>query len=286
LKPVGYLIVLAFAAMLACAAVLVVGSGQPDALVLETDSAVEGDPDPPPSPRSGFEHVRAFLAAIPDPKNLVTAANGAPLTFARSIMLRHFRGERIVAGTVELRSGDQTLGLFQSWMELVPVDAGRFVLHRAWHGPEIEIVVVSVEALRPLSVPDLAGRAQAIAGGEEPFALDEATCAEARIPRDLEPGDHPMELPACLRDVEELLVMYPSTRAAAPNRAHVMRIRPREGLVTVIEPEERAFRRIDEGHAPVRLFREPRTRRAVGDGLRVGAFVLNEAMTAVEVWLD
>jgi hypothetical protein len=273
-----------FAAIVASAAVLVSASDEPLAFAPVDDaSPVEAEP-PGSAPR--FGHVKAFLASVPDTKNLVSAARGAPLTHARGVTLRHFRSERVVPGTIELRRDEQTVGLFQNWMELVPVDPSRFVLHRAWHGPEVILVVVSVADLRPLGVPDLVQRAEAIGSGEELFALDEATCAETRIPRDLEPGPHAFEFPDCIRAVDEVLVMYPSTRSAAPNRMHVMRIEPGRGRITVIAPVNRAFWRFDEAHAPIRLLREPRTGRAVGEGLGVGTFVLNESLDAVEAWLD
>jgi hypothetical protein len=279
------LILAMFAAIVATAAILVSGSDEPLVFAVAVDEASPVEAEPAASaPR--FGHVKAFLASVPDTKNLVSAARGAPLTHARSVTLRHFRSERIVPGAIELRRNDQTVGLFQNWMDLVPVDSSRFVLHRAWHGPEVILVAVSVADLRPLGVPDLVQRAESIGSGEELFALDEATCAEARIPRDLEPGQHAFDFPDCIRAVDEVLVMYPSTRTDAPNRMHVMRVVPRAGRVTVIAPVNRAFWRFDEAHAPIRLLREPRTGRAVGDGLGVGAFVLSESLDAVEAWLD
>jgi hypothetical protein len=279
-------IVAMFGAVLAVAAVLVSGSGDAAPLLIppepEDSAPVEAAA---PDPRREFAHVRGFLASVPDTKNLVTSARGAVLTHAREITLRHFRGERVVAGAVELRRGDQTVGLFQNWMDLVPIDASTFVLHRAWHGPDVTLVAVSIDELRPLSIPNRTERAAAIGGGEELFALDEATCTEARIPRSLEPGTHEIAFSDCLRVVDEVLIMYPSTRPEHPNRTHVMRVEPRSGRDTVIQPDDRAFWRFDEAHSPIRILRDPRTGRAVGDCLKLGAFVLNEAMTAVEVWL-
>jgi hypothetical protein len=274
-----------FAAGATAAAVLVLSSPEVMSFSLEDGEPPEAAVDPS-SPNPLFAHVKGYLASIADTKNLLTAARGAPVPNAPGISMRHFRGDRVVAGTIELRWNEQTVGLFQNWLELVPIDGSRVVLHRAWHGPDIAIIAVSLRHLRPLPTQGLTDRASAIGGGEELFAFDEGAYAEAQIPRDLAPGEHAFCFSEGLREIDELLLLYPSTRDDASNRTHVMRIEPRQGKITVVAPKSGAFRRLDEARAPVRLFRDPRTRRVVGDGMKVRPFVLTEGLTGIDAWLD
>jgi hypothetical protein len=281
------LIVTIFVAGTTGAVVLVAGAGSPGpVLTIEADDGGAAD-DPAPTAADGaFAHVKAFLATIPDPRNLFTAGPARPLPYASGISVRHFRRERPVAGVIEIARGNEAVGLFQACVEIIPIDANRFVLHRAWHEPEVVLICVDVARLRSLPDGGLVEQAEAVRGGGQFFVLDESCFTEVRIPRDLEQGRHDFEFPDDVRAIPEIVLLYPSLREESLNRTQVMRIEPALGRVTIVAPVGKAFLPFDEGRSAARLVRDPKTKRVVGDGVRVPTFVLSASLACVEKWLE
>jgi hypothetical protein len=288
-KPRSLVIVAIFVAGTTGAVILVAGAASTSPLlVIEDYELVENQPlsaaDAPAV--QAFTHVKGFLASIPDLKNMLTVGRGRRLPNASEISLRHFRRDRAIAGTIELLRGDDTVGLFQASVEIIPIDASRFVIHRAWHEPEVVLICVDIPRLSPLSGSNLMEQAEGVRDGDGFFVLEASAYTEVRIPRDLVAGEHEFSFPESTRAIEEVLLLYPSTRDEASNRTQVMRIEPRRGRVTVIAPAGRTLLPFDDAKSPARLLREPRSGRAVGDGIRIPTFVLSEDLSRVEMWLE
>jgi hypothetical protein len=268
------------------AVMLVAGAASSNPIV-----AIE-DPDPPMVPSDQlnaaeqFTHVKGFLDAIPDASDLLSSPEGCPLPLAEDVLLRRYkRGERVVGRLIEVLRRGQIVGVFPSWMELIPLDASHFAIHRAWHGSDVALVIVSIQRLDVLT-GDLTERIDAVSNGEQLFLFAEGSYFEMQIPRNLEPGDHAVATGDWTREVAEVLLLYPSTREEACNRTHVMRVEPWRGVVNVVAPVGNAFREFDATEAHVRLIREPRTGRPVGDGPKIRPFVLGAELSRVEKWLD
>jgi hypothetical protein len=281
-------IVVTFAVGAIAAVFLVIGTaGTPRSVTFDDDGAtIEIDESEPLGVGLEYAHVRDYLALIPDPKNLFASGKASPLPRAQGVGIRHFRRERAVPGTIEIVRWDEPVGMFQACVELIPIDANRFVLHRAWHEPEVVIICVEIDKLTSIAMQDPIAQAEAIRDGETFHMIDPAACTEVRLPRDLEPGIHRFVFPESVRSIPEILLFFPSTRAGADNRIHVMRIEPAEDRITVVAPVRKAFENFDDSQTAARLVRDPTTRRVIGDGLRIRPFVLSHDMSRVERWLD
>jgi hypothetical protein len=233
-----------------------------------------------------FGHVKDALAAIPNPMKLMSSGDFTPLPHAGLLGIRHFRQERIFPSVVELGRGHRTVGLFEGRMVIVPVDSSRFVLQRSVHGPDVLLVCVTVDRLRPLPVESLADRALSIEEQEAAYFIEEGAASDVSIPRDLPKGDHSFPFPDGMREVAEIFVLYPSTHPDAHDRFQILRAEPGRGRITIIPASDSLQPMNDKSRSAARLFRDPKTDRVIGDCVRAQPFVLTPDLSRVHVWLD
>jgi hypothetical protein len=103
----------------------------------------------------------------------------------------------------------------------------------------------------------------------------------------VQPGDHNTSFPDAFKEVDELLVLAQSAAAGPKGRSSLCLFvtHPAAGTVEVIPQDWFNEGDFDFGYQwPTRVLRDPTTRKIVGDGIRLGVFVLDSTHRNVERW--
>jgi hypothetical protein len=112
--------------------------------------------------------------------------------------------------------------------------------------------------------------------------------AEFEIPVALPPGTHKIDVPPELATVEELIV--PTTYKAMSNDDPAFAlfvVYPHAGLVEVLPQKWFTAAQCDVGYQWItRAARDPESHRIVGDGVRIGKFLLEEDGCRLERWIE
>jgi hypothetical protein len=115
-----------------------------------------------------------------------------------------------------------------------------------------------------------------------------APIADFEVPLALAPGMHKIEVPPELRDVDELIVptSYPAKANDDPAFAlYVFYLQA--GLVEVLPQKWFTASQYDVGHQWItRAARDPESHRIVGEGFRMGSFLLEEDGCRLERWME
>src|SRR5262249_7000796 len=146
--------------------------------------------------------------------------------------------------------------------------------------------VFEAQALRVFNLPNLPASWE---GGEAlPPAAAVAPVEVHHLPGGLSGGTHKCQSSQHLKDVPELLLLAAGPRGERENGAFtsIYRWRPSMGAVDVYPQIWFTADKYDVGYQWItRVARDPRSARIVGDGLRIGRFVLDENCGNVAAWL-
>ena len=140
------------------------------------------------------------------------------------------------------------------------------------------------DRLKAFSYLDIAGWFKA---SQERIYSTTEPIAELDISSTLPAGTHPIDVPAGLHTVDEVLapVSYPAKNPEDPAFA-IYAFYLQAGLVEVLPQKSFPLSKIDFGYQWItRAVRDPKTHRIVGDGIRIAAFELDESGTEVARWL-
>jgi hypothetical protein len=112
--------------------------------------------------------------------------------------------------------------------------------------------------------------------------------AELEISSRLAAGKHALEIPATFKQTDELLLLSSHPARGRDDAAcAILVLRPPEGMVEVLPQRWFTANRYDIGQQWIaRVARDPSSGRLIGEGLRIGAFELNQDGTDVERWLQ
>jgi len=149
---------------------------------------------------------------------------------------------------------------------------------------KLRLVAFDPDQLKAFSYMDIAGWFKA--SNERIYSATEPI-ADFEISATLPPGTHPIEVPAGLHTVDEVLapVSYPAKNPEDPAFA-IYAFYLQAGLVEVLPQKWFTLGKSDIGYQWItRLVRDPQTHRIVGDGIRIQAFELDESGTAIARWL-
>ena len=154
-------------------------------------------------------------------------------------------------------------------------------------GTLIRIAAIDCEVLPDLDPADIAKLDQAHSG----FACGARTLAEFTIETALEPGEHPLDVPLAFAGLRDLIVVgdYAKVREAACAAVFEVRGGLARGSRRVCVFPQKWFNHdtFDIGYQWItRVMRDPVSNRLVGDGVRIGAFMLTEDGCHLERWLD
>ncbi len=151
-------------------------------------------------------------------------------------------------------------------------------------GRNLRLLAFDPEQLKPFSYLDIAGWFKS--SQERIYAATEPLC-ELEISAVLPPGTHPLDVPAGLHTVDEVLapVSYPAKQPGDTAYA-IYAIYPQAGLVEVLPQKWFTLGKSDVGYQWItRAVRDPRTHHICGDGFRIAAFELDDSGTDIARWL-
>jgi hypothetical protein len=115
-----------------------------------------------------------------------------------------------------------------------------------------------------------------------------APVAEFEVPLDLPAGTHKITVPLEFAGVEELIVPTSYKAMSSDDPAFALFVfYPHAGLVEVLPQKWFTAAQYDLGYQWItRAARDPESHRIVGDGIRVGSFLLQEDGCRLERWLQ
>ena len=149
---------------------------------------------------------------------------------------------------------------------------------------KLRLLAFDPDQLKAFSYMDIAGWFKAsndrIYSATEPIA-------DFDISAVLPPGAHPIDVPAGLHTVDEVLapVSYPAKEPADAAYA-IYAFYLQAGLVEVLPQKWFTLGKSDIGYQWItRAVRDPQSHRIVGDGIRIDAFELDESGTDIARWL-
>ncbi len=152
-------------------------------------------------------------------------------------------------------------------------------------GRSIRVVCFDPASLQPFDFGEIAGWFKQ--SGERIYAST-APVAEFEIPLGLGPGTHKVEVPAELRDVDELIMptSYPAKGEDDPSFALYVAY-PQAGLVEVLPQRWFTSAQYDVGRKWItRAGRDTESKRIFGECFGVGSFLLKEDGCRLEEWIE
>jgi hypothetical protein len=172
------------------------------------------------------------------------------------------------------------------------LEGNRIVIaHRRKSPPTLALHFIEADVLRPIT--HYTECAETLISEEARFYLNpETPVTTVLLPRRIQPGTHLMRFPKALGDISEFLVVsYLDIDPNTPEnrQAAVFCVNPILNQVQIISlgwynnGEEY---RHDGTQWITRAAREPLSGRIVGEGIRIGQFVLNQENSSVEEWLS
>ena len=167
---------------------------------------------------------------------------------------------------------------FVVWFSEVPRDGSDPL------GGTVRFEIYSIEQLTPLS--NIALALQRLKAKETSFVISSVPIAEARLQRNLETGDSSVQFDPHFAQCRELLVLV-SNPSWDSTQLNLWVIKPGSGCVSVVPQDWFIKGPYDFGYQWVtRVTREPSTRSIVGDGIRIGAFLLDPNGNSFAKWLQ
>lgn len=148
----------------------------------------------------------------------------------------------------------------------------------------LRLLVFDPNGLKAFSYMDIAGWFKA---SQERLYSATEPLAELEVSAVLPPGTHPLDVPAGLHTVDEVLapVSYPAKTHDDPAYA-IYAFYLQAGLVEVLPQKWYTYRQYEQGRQWItRAVRDPETHRIVGDGFRIPTFELDESGTEIARWL-
>jgi hypothetical protein len=165
------------------------------------------------------------------------------------------------------------------------------IVYRRKSPPTLALHFIEAETLRPIT--NYTECANHLANEENRYYINpETPVTRVLLPRRVQPGTHVVRFPKSLQDVAEFLVVsYLATHDDLPEnrQAAIFCINPIMNQVQIISLDwynhSDEFRH-DGTQWIARAAREPLSGRIVGEGVRMGQFVLSEDNSHVEEWLS
>ena len=182
--------------------------------------------------------------------------------------------------------GGERLALFSMYCHVQPLAGHRFLV---WHQLKLPSIVrrsertvvvfhlVDADRLEPFE--DVGRACQEMDEGKIPALVQGGEVCWFTIPTDLEAGRRDFDYPGPVKDVEETLVL-----TSSPTK--IFDLKPKEGLLEVFPQDWFNDGEWDFGYQWVtRVARDPNSGKIVGEGIRIGRFVLDSTNRNVEEWL-
>lgn len=191
-------------------------------------------------------------------------------------------------GCAILKRGKSAVGVLAMYSYAMPTSESTFLSWRQVRDrgecPPVRLVSLDAAKLPPLacSIREAASR---LAKDGEPIHHSAPEAMAVDVPTDRCDADLPVDLPAGMRSLDELLLLC-RTEAARPAKGGgnlaLAVISPPKGIVK-LHPQ-RWFNEGDYDYDfewPTRVYRDPETGAVCGDGIRIGAFRLNTQLTGL-----
>lgn len=149
---------------------------------------------------------------------------------------------------------------------------------------KLRLLAFDPDQLKAFSYMDIAGWFKA--SNERIYSATEPI-ADLDVSAVLPPGTHPIDVPAGLHTVDDLLapVSYPAKTDEDPAFA-IYAFYLQAGLVEVLPQKWYTYKQYEKGRQWIaRAVRDPEMHRIVGDGVRIDGFELDETGMNVARWL-
>jgi hypothetical protein len=183
-------------------------------------------------------------------------------------------------------------GVFKTPTVVGQLEGNRLVIaHRRQTPPTLALIFVEADTMKPLENPGDC-RNHLASDQRRFFFHPETPVTKILLPRRVQPGTHVVRFPKSLSDLSEFLIVsylatdphYPENRQAA-----IYCVNPILGQVQIVALDW--FNHSDEWRHDgtqwiTRAAREPLSGRIVGEGIRMGQFVLTEDTFHVDHWLQ
>jgi hypothetical protein len=236
-----------------------------------------------------FERHETILGKAPGPSPwYVRAGRPAPESRRGRLEWAAAGDQPPSNGKMMLRTKEgERLALFSMYCYVLPLPGHRFLV---WHHERLQSIVrgserrvlsfhlIDADRLEPFE--DVGRACQEMEEGKIPALVRAGELCWFTIPTHLEGGRRTFEYPEALRDVEEILVL-----ASSP--AKIFDLKPKESVLEVFPQDWFNDGPWDFGYQWItRVARDPKTGKIVGDGIRIGRFVLDATNRNVEEWLS
>ena len=213
----------------------------------------------------------------------------------------HFDGVEGCEGFLTLTSIDkQCLMLLDFYVYCFPLESTKFALWFQTSSPAppgsetngpIRIYLLDADSLG--NVEKSADACSQLRNSKKHISFDTDPIGSLDLPSDLAPGSHRFKFPDTFKDVPGLLLLFQSTRERSSTSSpvgsnlHLMAAEPSTDNLAVFPQHWFNNGDLDFGHQWVtRIARDPKRNRIVGDGIRLGSFVLDASNTSVEKWIE
>lgn len=192
-------------------------------------------------------------------------------------------------GDMVLDDDGKSLLFVRMYTIVGPVGENRLLVAFKRRQPDVlHLHLFHADDLQPIDDPRMVG--QVIENPDQPYWAAGEPEAQVVISRRLAPGVHPFHFPAPFSTVGETVLVTHLVRPGAPANE------TRSTALVVLQPEARRlevipqtwFNEGDYQHGYqwiTRAARDPLSERIVGEGMRLGYFLLNETGDQVEEWL-
>lgn len=193
------------------------------------------------------------------------------------------------AGVVALLRGTRPVLLLDFYNYVLPLAADLLLI---WHqrrdveGPTPPIVLrlFRVADLQPLDA-DVEALCRTMRERGASLTADAAPLTEWEIPTTIVDEARPLVCPNELKDIDELLMLCRSSGVTPASRSNlaIAVVRPRDGQYQLYPQDWWNDGEFDYGYEWVtRVARDPKTKKVHGDGIRIGAFVLDDTLRQKE----
>ena len=233
--------------------------------------------------------LRAVLAAAPGPSPWYLRTGGPQLRVGLGALAWTSAGDREpFAGKTLLRApSGAVLAIVDLYCYVRAFGERRFLVwflgEDGEEGQTLSFHFYDAERLGPIADVTAACRAMK-ASGVRFHATGGEICRFA-VPTSLPPGVSAMDFPEPVRGIGELLALGPSTSSEGGGLC-IFVLRPREGTVEIVPQDWFNRGQFDFGYQWVtRVARDPASGRVVGEGIRLGEFILDASMRQLAGWL-
>lgn len=179
---------------------------------------------------------------------------------------------------------DVTYAMIGSYCYVQAIDPTRFVVwSQDWNGSTAaDVVLRMVDATHLCALDAAAFSAQDISQIGGRVQVDTDSIARMSLPNTFPDGLHRLEIPPNMQGIDELLLLV--TRS---NDTVIWVLHPGEGILEVIPQDWFNASNPDLGYQWVtRIARRPDTGQLLGEGIRLGRFVLDASGRQVAEWVS